>query len=63
MKYYHPKFDLEQAFQPVHLEEAQAFRYKAFGVANETGLECDEYDKKFKHILIRDRQNLSLIHI
>lgn len=38
MKSYHPKFDLEQAFQPVHLEEAQAFRYKAFGVANETGL-------------------------
>jgi len=61
MKYYHPKFDLEQAFQPVHLEEAQAFRYKAFGVANETGLECDEYDKKFKHILIRDRQNRRVV--
>ena len=61
MKYYHPKFDLEQAFQPVHLEEAQAFRYKAFGMANETGLECDEYDKKFKHILIRDRQNRRVV--
>ena len=56
MKYYHPKFDLEKAFQPVHLEEAQAFRYKAFGVANETGLECDEYDKKFNEIQARNEE-------
>ena len=47
MNYYHPKFDLEPASQPVDLEEAQAFRYKAFGVVNESGLDRDEYDKKF----------------
>ena len=61
MKYNHPKFDLVQALQPVHLEEAQAFRYKVFGVANETGIESDDYDKKFKHVLIRDRQNRRIV--
>ena len=50
MNYYHPKFDLEPASQPVDLEEAQAFRYKAFGVVNESGLDRDEYDKKFNRV-------------
>ena len=45
MNYDHPKFDLEPASQPIDLEEAQAFTYKAFGVVNESGLDRDEYDK------------------
>ena len=46
MKYDQPKFDVEPASQPIDLEEAQAFRYKAFSVVNESGLDRDEYDKK-----------------
>ena len=61
MNYYHPKFDLEPASQPVDLEEAQAFRYKAFGVVNESGLDRDEYDKKFNHVIIRDRKHRRVV--
>ena len=61
MNYYHPKFDLEPASQPIDLEEAQAFRYKAFGVVNESGLDRDEYDKKFNHVIIRDRKHRSVV--
>ena len=61
MNYYHPKFDLEPASQPFDLEEAQAFRYKAFGVVNESGLDRDEYDKKFNHVIIRDRQHRTVV--
>ena len=42
MNYYHPKFDLESASKPIDLEEAQAFRYKAFGAVNESALDRDE---------------------
>ncbi|MAW45452.1 MAG: ornithine-acyl-ACP acyltransferase [Marinovum sp.] len=61
MNYYHPKFDLEPASQPVDLEEAQAFRYKAFGVVNESGLDRDEYDKKFNHVIIRERKHRRVV--
>ena len=39
------QFDLEPASQPIDLEVAQVFRYKAFGLVNESGLDRDEYDK------------------
>ena len=61
MNYYHPKFDLEPASQPIHLEEAQAFRYKAFGGVSESGLDRDEYDKKFNHVIIRDRKHRRVV--
>ena len=61
MNYYHPKFDLEPASQPIELEEAQAFRYKAFGVVNESGLDRNEYDKKFNHVIICDRKHRRLL--
>ena len=61
MNYYHPKFDLEPASQPIELEEAQAFRYKAFGVVNESGLDRNEYDKKFNHVIICDRKHRRVV--
>ncbi len=42
MNYDHLKFDLELASLPIELEEAQAFRYKAFGAVNESALDRDE---------------------
>ena len=51
MIFFHPKFDIEPALNPVDIKEAQAFRYKAFGVINESGLDKDEYDQKFNHII------------
>ena len=56
-----PKFDLEPASQPIDLEEAQAFRYKAFGGVSESGLDRDEYDKKFNHVIIRDRKHRMVV--
>ena len=38
-----------------------ALRYKAFGVVNESGLDKDEYDKKFNHIIIRDRRHRKVV--
>ena len=49
--FFHPKFDIEPALNPVDIKEAQAFRYKAFGMVNESGLDKDEYDQKFNHII------------
>ena len=61
MNYFHPKFDVEPALQPIDLEEAQAFRYKAFGFVNESGVDRDEYDKKFNHVIIRDRKHRRVV--
>ena len=59
--FFHPKFDIEPALNPVDIAEAQAFRYKAFGVVNESGLDKDEYDQKFNHIIIRDRRHRKVV--
>ena len=61
MNFSHPKFDIELAVKPVDIKEAQAFRYKAFGVVNESGLDKDEYDQKFNHIIIRDRRHRKVV--
>ena len=59
--FFHPKFDIELALNPVDIKEAQAFRCKAFGVVNESGLDKDEYDQKFNHIIIRDRRHRKVV--
>ena len=61
MIFFHPKFDIEPALNPVDIKEAQAFRCKAFGVVNESGLDKDEYDQKFNHIIIRDRRHRKVV--
>ena len=63
LNFFHPKFDIEPALNPVDIKEAQAFRYKAFGVVNESGLDKDEYDQKFNHIIIRDRRHRKVVDI
>ena len=59
--FFHPKFDIEPALNPVDIKEAQAFRYKAFGMVNESGLDKDEYDQKFNHIIIRDKRHRTVV--
>ena len=61
MNFFHPKFEIEPALKPADIKEAQAFRYKAFGLVNESGLDKDEYDQKFNHIVIRDRQHRKVV--
>jgi putative hemolysin len=63
-----PKLSLSLASTPEEVREVQRLRYKIFietmglsGLANEEGLDTDEFDAHCDHLIVRDSKSLKVV--